>query len=198
MIITESTIGNEFIGIDPGLAHLGLSVVRVTPKGLELKHCERVNTYTNKALGARLRILWDKIAALVNENTHGIGCESPSYGSKSAPYSLGAVHGIVHLIADANSLPVVKVAPLQLHKFATSHVAGKGRTKEEKAAYMKAQVRICMAENFGYDYSEVTHSDPVDASAIGTIAAIFFSDIKLRKRHQAEVLSAIKIYTNFN
>lgn len=194
----ENIMGKEFVGVDPGLAHMGLAVVRVSPWGLDLSRCLRVNTYTNKPLGHRLEILVNAIEDCITENTAGIGCESPSFGSKSAPYSLGSVHGLVHLIAYRAELPVIKVAPVQLHKFTTGHVRGRGPTKKAKSEYMKEQVRVKMNETFGFDYSKIKHSDPVDASALATIAAAFFGDFSFNDRHKMEVLAAVKPYDNFN
>ena len=197
--IPPEAVGSLFLGVDPGLAHMGLAVVRIGIKGLHLEHVARVNTYARYTLGRRLsqlreRVLW----ILENYTISGAACEKPSMGSQSAPYSLGAAHGLVHMLLHDAGIPLIGATPKQLTKFASGRTQFSRFSPEQRGGVIKQSTRDGLEERFAFDLSQEKHSDPIDAAALACLACFYFGDVISPNRKQLEVKQAVGIYKNFN
>ena len=167
------------MGIDPGLNHLGFAIVESLNDFTEIGV---ISPPEKDEMGARLLYLKNSIAKLLNNyNIKGICAEAPSYGSTTRAYSLGAVHGLIHLEAYVRNIPLIKAAPTQLKKFIT----GRGHSSKEK-------VRRVLAERYTWEPSTITSLDASDAAALALIALHFFGETRASKRCELEVLKKLR------
>lgn len=180
----------NFLGLDPGLVKCGFAVVEGHRGYFSLGAHGVIAPNTKLSLGARLMQIYKSIAKLLDEHRCvAVGSESPSFNSVSAPYSLGAVHGTIHLAVYEAEIPIYKVAPTQLKLFAT----GKGVAS-------KAKVRLGIEKEFGFVFDDEATDDTVDAAVLAIIAGAksVYPNHLFTKRHLAEVVHRVTEYKNFS
>ena len=112
-------MGNSIIlGIDPGIAHSGLAVVKGKAVGYSLIAAETIKTRPRDETGKRLALIHDAIHATLDAwKIDGIAMERVFHNRNiSSSLSTGAVLGLVHLIGHHHGLPIHEFTPQQVKK----------------------------------------------------------------------------------
>lgn len=183
------------LGVDPGLANLGLSVVSYDPdedyyNAFRKEESVDLQTTTADALGKRLATIASQIESFVS--TYGIQCitcEGFAARAPSKPYSMGAAHGITCFIAHALDVPIFKISPSDVKKFAALKHNGS-----------KEQVRKGLCKAFGFNFPAETKSDSVDATAMAMIGLTKCLNLTKHIKERARLEATINcvFYQNFN
>lgn len=180
----------HYLGFDPGLGTAGVSVVSIITDpqvSIDITHCGTIHTDAKTSLGRRLIKIRDTLYDLIKKyDVKGISCEGPSFLSKSSHYSLGAVHGMVVTLAAETYLPIIKVAPQSLKKFAA------------KGGASKETVKQALSERWRLKFPRNVKLDAVDASGLGIIGALYFEEVLTEVRAEMEVVADVVPYDNFN
>lgn len=177
------------LGVDPGLASAGLARVCYDEdtKLFTLDAFREFQTSSRQPLGERAYLLMTAIDDLSN-GCSAMACEGISANSTTNAYSLGVAHGLATLIARNRGIPIYKVAPTCLKKFAT----GKGQASKEK-------IRKNLIQEFEHiDFSQIEKSDAVDATVLGIISLSCLLGLEWPTRAKMEVTMTTPEYHNFN
>ena len=106
------------LGIDPGIANTGLSIVKMTPVSYALIATETIKTKARDETGKRLALIHDAIHATLNAwKIDAIAIERVFHNKNiSSSLTTGAVLGLVHLIGHHHGLPIHEFTPQQVKK----------------------------------------------------------------------------------
>lgn len=126
------------LGLDPGTATFGWGVVE--SGGERLVHCAHgvILTEPSLALGHRLAVIRDALAAIIREQRPDrIAIERIfSQGNVQSAVGIGAARGVTLLVAADLALPLIEATPSEMKRA----VAGDGRAS--KAAVTLAVTRL--------------------------------------------------------
>lgn len=179
-----------YVGFDPSLTGFGAAVVtHDSTSGFSLAETAHLKSSTKSGrLGARLNTIWTELDSIIGRYEPALSaCETPSFGSYSSPYTLGAVQGIVHLVTFRTQTGMYGVTPTQLKKFA----AKKGNATKE-------QVAEALRKDFNLPIDPDTPDDVTDAIALALIAASIGERVQYNVRARAEVIYKVQPYRNFS
>lgn len=121
-------------GIDPGLANLGMGVVRQQGKQLEHIASQLIRTQSSMAQAARLQKIYDGVHAFLSQHrADALAIEGQffRYGGDSA-FKVGQAVGVALLAAQQLELPIFEYAPNQVKKA----IVGTGAADKAQMAYM--------------------------------------------------------------
>ena len=184
------------LGIDPGLAAGGISVVQwdETTKKFSSELCSSFTTSPKKILGHRLQKIRDYLEeAFELYRPAACFCEKPSHGSASRPYSLGCFHGMLHFMCAEYEVPLWGFAPLQLKKFCFG---------KSLRGYSKDMIKDFLEnlEDFAVEAATLEKSDhnALDSLAAAYMGAVKMSGVTLPSRVRMELLGDLKLYWNFS
>lgn len=121
-------------GFDPGTASLGFAILEKKSTGLEVLVCDSLHTEKNSPLEKRLLTLYRGLKRVVQDyQPEVIACEEV-YFNKNArtAFAVGAVIGVILLLAGQKGLPVFMYSPAQV-KMA---VTGYGRASKSQVQSM--------------------------------------------------------------
>lgn len=127
------------LGIDPGTAVLGYGVVEGGPGvASRLVECGTLTTTPRDPLPARLRVIHDGIAALIERHVPGaIAIESAFHGKNvRTTIALSHARGVILLAAEEAGLPIAEYSPAQVKK----SVVGRGAALKPQVSYMVTQL----------------------------------------------------------
>ena len=95
------------LGVDPGIAHTGVAVIKVKTVGYSLITAETLKTSARDETGKRLSIMHDEINATFDAwHIDAIAIARVFHGrNTSSSLTTGAVIGLVHLIAYQRGVP---------------------------------------------------------------------------------------------
>ncbi len=127
------------LGIDPGTAVLGFGVVETgAGRHPRLLECGTLTTPPGDSLPARLRVIHEGIAALLDRHQpDAMAVESAFYGKNvRTTVVLSHARGVILLAAEQRSVPVAEYSPAQVKKT----IVGRGAALKPQVGYMVAQL----------------------------------------------------------
>lgn len=106
----------RILGIDPGLALLGWSVVDVSPQGLGLVQFGCLETLAHQPLTKRLTQIYDQLTTLVQEHKPAAFAIETLFFVKNAKTlaQVGHARGVILLVAGQSNAEVFEYAPRQI------------------------------------------------------------------------------------
>jgi crossover junction endodeoxyribonuclease RuvC len=150
------------LGIDPGLANLGIGVVREVGRDNHYIHAELVRTSSGQPLPERLLVLHQAVvAAITNHQPSVISIESQFFHEQAGTaFKVGEAVGVVLLAAALYQLPVFEYGPLEVKQ----SLVGTGKASKEQVIFMvKAALGITISSKSGV---RPTSSHEFDALAL--------------------------------
>ncbi len=125
------------LGVDPGITHLGLGVVREEGKAFRFLHAEVVQTRSDEPAPSRVGRLHERVRAAVH--LHGVEViaveEQFFYRQNELAFKVGWAMGAVLLVAHEFGLPVYGYGPMQIKRALVGH----GHADKESVALMVAR-----------------------------------------------------------
>lgn len=122
------------VGVDPGLANLGMSAVEEVGKEPRLLGSSLLRTSAKTLQADRLRELRDRVTAFLDEQRpHAVAIEGQFFHQqKAVAFKVGQAFGVVMLCAADLGVPVFEYGPLQVKQA----LVGNGRADKAQVAYM--------------------------------------------------------------
>ena len=127
--------GHRVLGIDPGLANLGLgAVVELGRQEAELILAELVHTPAKIALGERLATIYQAVhAAIEQTQPHALAIEGQYFHrQREASFKVGQAVGVALLAAQQLNIPVFTYGPMEVKQT----LVGSGRADKTQVSYM--------------------------------------------------------------
>ncbi|QRN81247.1 MAG: crossover junction endodeoxyribonuclease RuvC, partial [Nocardiopsis sp. BM-2018] len=124
----------RILGVDPGLANLGLGAIETEGSQARLLAAEVVTTRAREADGARLATLYDAVRATLGEHAiDALVVEGQFFHrQRDAAMKVGQALGVVRLAAHHAGVPTSSYGPLQVKQA----LVGTGRADKAQVAYM--------------------------------------------------------------
>ena len=109
---------STILGIDPGIANTGISIVKATSVSYSLITAETIKTSPRDETGKRLSIIHDEIHVTLDAwKIEAIAIERVFHNKNiTSSLTTGAVLGLVHLIGHHHGLPIHEFTPQQVKK----------------------------------------------------------------------------------
>lgn len=129
------------LGVDPGLANLGLGLVEGNSRRATHLHHVCINTRSDMAMPARLHILYQAVHELLRTHQPAAVAIEEQRLKKQADVSfkVGQAYGVVLLACAQANVAVHSYGPMQVKKA----LVGTGRADKEQVIYMvKASLGI--------------------------------------------------------
>ena len=122
------------VGIDPGLANLGLGAVEEQGKRWRLLGSKLVHTKNREEQAARLQALFQATSTfLLQYRPHAVAIESQYFHQQRATaFKVGQAFGVCLLATRELQLPVCEYGPMQVKQA----LVGNGRASKEQVNYM--------------------------------------------------------------
>ncbi|HEX5385575.1 MAG TPA: crossover junction endodeoxyribonuclease RuvC [Gemmatimonadales bacterium] len=137
MLPAEAAV--RVLGIDPGTAILGYGVVESRPNvAARLVECGVLRTRARDPLPARLRLVHDGIAELIDQHRPDTVAVETAFFAKNARTTMVMSHarGVILLAVEEAGLPVAEYSPAVVKKT----VVGRGAARKPQVGYMVAQL----------------------------------------------------------
>jgi crossover junction endodeoxyribonuclease RuvC len=167
----------RILGIDPGIANLGLGAVEVSRDGPRSLHAELVRTRASDAEGERLAAIADALACVLTTlRPDAVALEGQFFHrQRDTALKVAQATGVVMLVAHRHEVPVHRYGPLQVKQA----LVGTGRAD-------KAQVVFMVRSLLGLGRTPLDHH-VADALAL---ALTHWSSYRLRGVGAAEATSS--------
>ncbi|MFN2322216.1 MAG: crossover junction endodeoxyribonuclease RuvC [Trueperaceae bacterium] len=125
---------HRVLGIDPGLAHLGIGGVAERGRDPRLVFAELVRTLPSEGEGVRLaRLHAATLAAIDRLHPHALALEGQFFHrQREAAFKVGQAVGMVRLAAHQRDVPVFEYGPLEVKQT----LVGSGRADKSQVAFM--------------------------------------------------------------
>jgi crossover junction endodeoxyribonuclease RuvC len=125
---------HRVLGIDPGLAHLGIGAVVETGRDAQLVFAELVRTLPSEADGVRLeRLHHATLHAIDRLRPHALALEGQYFHrQREAAFKVGQAVGVVRLAAHVRGVAVYEYGPLEVKQT----LVGTGRADKAQVAFM--------------------------------------------------------------
>ena len=122
------------LGIDPGLANLGLGIVNKNGKALEYRDSILVRTHAKTKQSKRIQTIYDKTKEfVVKYNPSVMAIEGQFFqGQKGVAFKVGQAVGACLLVAAEMNLEVYEYSPRQVKQA----LVGTGRADKAQVAFM--------------------------------------------------------------
>ncbi len=134
----------RILGVDPGLANLGLGAIIARGSEARLLAMELVRTRSRDDEGARLAMLYDAVRAMIEAlDVEALVVEGQFFHrQRDAATKVGQALGVVRLAAHHAGVPVSSYGPLQVKQA----LVGTGRADKAQVDYMvRALLRLTSA-----------------------------------------------------
>jgi len=124
----------RILGIDPGLANLGLGAIDAHGADAHLLASALITTRPRDSDGERLALIYDAVATmLAQQEIEALVVEGQFFHrQRDAAMKVGQSLGVVHLAAHRAGVPVASYGPLQVKQA----LVGTGRADKSQVAYM--------------------------------------------------------------
>lgn len=122
------------VGVDPGLANLGMGAVEEAGKQPRLLDSQLLRTSPRMPQADRLRLIRDSVAAFIAaQRPDAVVIEGQFFHQqKAVAFKVGQAFGVVMLCAADLGVPVFEYGPLQVKQT----LVGTGRADKAQVAYM--------------------------------------------------------------
>jgi crossover junction endodeoxyribonuclease RuvC len=124
----------RIVGVDPGLANLGLGAIEAEGSSVRYLASELVRTRTSESEGGRLAAIHDAFAAFIAAvDPVAIAVEGQFFHrQRETSLKVGQALGVVLLAAHRHGVPTFSYGPLQVKQT----LVGTGRADKAQVAYM--------------------------------------------------------------
>lgn len=124
----------KVVGIDPGLANLGIGVVEGDVRRATCLHHECVTTSSTQEIGQRLLTLHRQVSTVLDQfQPDAVALEDQILRRQAdVAFKVGEAYGVVQLACAERGLPVYGYGPMQVKKA----LVGTGRAEKEQVIYM--------------------------------------------------------------
>lgn len=124
----------RILGVDPGLANLGLGAIETAGVDARLLASELVSTSARASDGARLARIHDAVRAVLHEHAiEALAVEGQFFHrQRDAAMKVGQALGVVYLAAHQADVPVHAYGPMQVKQ----SLVGTGRADKAQVTYM--------------------------------------------------------------
>lgn len=131
---TRRSDSYRVVGVDPGLANLGMGAVEEVGKQPRLLDSLLLKTSPRTLQPERLRIIRDSVTAFIEaQRPHAVVIEGQFFHQqKAVAFKVGQAFGVVMLSAADLGVPVYEYGPLQVKQT----LVGTGRADKAQIAYM--------------------------------------------------------------
>jgi crossover junction endodeoxyribonuclease RuvC len=125
---------HRVLGVDPGLANLGIGVVVERGRAASLLLARLVRTRPSDDAGDRLMQVHDAVLAAIDESRpDALAIEGQYFHrQREAAFKVGQSVGVVLLAAHARGVPVRAYGPMEVKQT----LVGSGRAEKAQVAYM--------------------------------------------------------------
>lgn len=122
------------VGIDPGLANLGLGAVREQRRQFACLASELVTTTSKQEAARRLQKIHEAVSAFLEQHQpDAIALEGQFFHhQRAAAFKVGQAVGVVLLAAAEQRIPVFEYGPLQVKQT----LVGTGRADKQQVLFM--------------------------------------------------------------
>jgi crossover junction endodeoxyribonuclease RuvC len=159
--------------VDPGLANLGLGVVREQRRTFTCLATRLVTTGSRQAAAGRLQHIHDEVSEILEAHRpQALALEGQYFHhQRAAAFKVGQAVGVVLLAAAQQQIPVFEYGPMQVKQT----LVGTGRADKQQVLFM---VRGMLELPAG----AVSHH-------VGDALALALTHLSFRRIHEAAVLS---------
>lgn len=122
------------VGVDPGIANLGLGAIEEVRRDARLLASEVVRTRSGEAQAARLLTLRDAVAVFLDAHRpDALAIEGQFFHQqRDVSFRVGQAFGVVLLAAAEREVPVFEYGPMQVKQA----LVGTGRAQKAQVAFM--------------------------------------------------------------
>ncbi len=122
------------VGIDPGLANIGIGVVKEEARTPKLLAAQLVRTTPDQKQEMRLQLIYDAVrAALVLHQANALAVESQFFRQHAGQaFNIGQAVGVILLAAAHSGVPVFEYGPMNVKQT----LVGTGGASKEQVMYM--------------------------------------------------------------
>lgn len=122
------------VGIDPGLANLGLGAIEEVRREARLLGVSWVRTSSRRPQAERLRAIRDAVAAFLDEHRpDAVAIEGQYFHhQRDVAFRVGQAFGVVVLSAADRDIPVFEYGPMQVKQA----LVGSGRAHKDQVGFM--------------------------------------------------------------
>lgn len=126
------------LGVDPGTAQLGYGVVDAGRGAHRLVECGVLRTRASESLAARLRVIHDTIAQLIDRHRPDVVAVETAFYARNVHTTavLSHARGVILLAAERAQVEIAEYAPRLVKKT----VVGTGAALKPQVGYMVAQL----------------------------------------------------------
>jgi crossover junction endodeoxyribonuclease RuvC len=155
---------HRVLGVDPGLAHLGIGAVLEQRRESTLLLARLVRTRPADDAGVRLAQIYDAVLGAIDEALPDTLAIEGQYfhRQREAAFKVGQAVGVVLLAAHARGIPVRAYGPMEVKQT----LVGSGRADKAQVAYM---VRALLGRS-GADAAPAHHVSDALALALTHLA----------------------------
>lgn len=119
----------RYLGIDQGLANIGLVIIDDENK--KVIHKEVFKTNSKKTLPERINLIYERIQKLITQyNVDVMATENifaPVAKTSKRMLNINMITGIINLLAHQNNIRLINISPKQIKKYIT----GSGKAEKE-------------------------------------------------------------------
>ncbi|MFC1653458.1 crossover junction endodeoxyribonuclease RuvC [Patescibacteria group bacterium] len=125
------------LGIDPGIANVGVGIVQKVPKKYKLIHHSVVTTKASQEHSVRLDHIFNTLSDTIEEYKPKIVVMESLFFAVNArsAMTVGKAMGAISLSASTLKVPIVEYTPLQIKKYLCGY--GRAKKPEVQATVMK-------------------------------------------------------------
>ena len=122
------------VGVDPGIANLGLGAIEEVRRDARLLASEVVRTRAGEAQAVRLLALRDAVTAFLDvHRPDALAIEGQFFHQqRDVSFRVGQAYGVVLLTAAERGVPVFEYGPMQVKQA----LVGTGRAQKAQVAFM--------------------------------------------------------------
>lgn len=122
------------VGLDPGLANLGLGAVEEAGKSYRLLGSEMVTTASGTDQAARLAHVFDRVSRFLDAHApDALAIEGQYFHrQRDVAFKVGQAYGVCLLAASMRHVPVFEYGPMQVKQA----LVGNGRASKAQVSFM--------------------------------------------------------------
>jgi crossover junction endodeoxyribonuclease RuvC len=122
------------IGIDPGIANLGIGAVKQEGSKVHILNCQLIRTHASEEASSRLLTLYSEVKGFLNvHKPQAVALESQYFHQqKEVAFKVGQAVGVCLLAAGELNIPVFEYGPMQVKQA----LVGTGKADKVQVAFM--------------------------------------------------------------
>jgi crossover junction endodeoxyribonuclease RuvC len=131
---TPKTSALSVVGIDPGIANLGIGAIQQEGTKAHLLNCQLIRTHANEDSSLRLLTLYTEVKGFLKvHKPQALALEAQYFHQqKEVAFKVGQAVGVCLLAAGELNIPVFEYGPMQVKQA----LVGTGRADKVQVAFM--------------------------------------------------------------